>query len=71
MLNLFVPTAPFHYWGEDSSGPMNRLSRLIAGLMVIVSLAALTLTLCRVLAMLSSGELFAFPEGLSQIPSRT
>jgi hypothetical protein len=68
MLNLFVPTGPFQDWGEYPSDWM-RLSQLIAELMVIVSLAALTLTLCRALLMLSFGEL-AISEGFGPPPSQ-
>jgi hypothetical protein len=50
MLRLFVAPASFEDWGEDPS--RWSLSELLAELMVTVSLAALTLTLIRALAML-------------------
>ncbi len=70
MLSLFVPTAPFQDWGGPSSGsgPMGRLSQVFAGLIVIVSLAALTLTLARAIVMLSFGDVSALPQDLEQLP---
>lgn len=51
---LFVPTPSFEGFGEHPYNPMD-LSQLLAGLVVIVRLAALTLTLCHAL----SGLLFS------------
>jgi hypothetical protein len=62
MLHLFVPSPSFGDWGGYPSVWTN-LSQLLAELIVIASLAALTLTLCRALAMLTFGELLALPEG--------
>jgi hypothetical protein len=54
MLHLFVDPAPFEDWGEH---PYNgtTLSQLLAVLLVIVSVDALTLAVCRVLGMLLAG----------------
>ena len=62
MLHLFVPPTFFEDWGEYPSARTN-LSQLFAELIVLVSLAALTLTLCRALAMLTFGDLLALPDG--------
>jgi hypothetical protein len=62
MLHLFVPPTSFEEWGEYPSAWTN-LSQLFAELIVIVSLAALMLTLCRALAMLTFGDLLALPDG--------
>ncbi|HZP08555.1 hypothetical protein [Methyloceanibacter sp.] len=47
---------------------MGRLSQVFAGLIVIVSLAALTLTLARAIVMLSFGDVSALPQDLEQLP---
>jgi hypothetical protein len=65
-LHLFVPPTSFEDWSE----PSDWISQLFAGLMVIVSLAALILALCRALAMLIFGELLALPEGFGPPPSQ-
>jgi hypothetical protein len=54
MLHLFVAAAPFEDWGEH---PYNgtTLSQLLAVLLVIVSVGALTLAVCRALGMLLAG----------------
>ena len=54
MLHLFVAPAPFEDWGEH---PYNgtTLSQLLAVLLVIVSVGALTLAVCRALGMLLAG----------------
>jgi hypothetical protein len=54
MLHLFVAPAPFEDWGEH---PYNEttLSQLLALLLVIVSVGALTLAVCRVLRMALAG----------------
>jgi len=61
MFRLFVAPASFEDWGEDPSDWS--LSELLAELTVAVSLAALTLTLIRVLAMLLFGELLTDGSG--------
>ena len=69
---LFVPTPSFEGFGEYPHNPMDP-SQLLAGLMVIVSLAALTMTLCRALLMLVFGAPIEFLDGfgppLSLMPS--
>jgi hypothetical protein len=62
MLHLFVPPTSFGDWGEYPSD-WTSLSQAFAGLIVIVSLTALTLTLCRALAMLTFGDPLALPDG--------
>ena len=52
---LFVPTSSFEGFGEHPYDPSN-LSHLLAGLIVIVSVGALTLTLYRAVLMLFVGE---------------
>lgn len=64
MLHLFVPSTSFENWGEHPSD-WTSLSQMFAGLVVAVSLAALTLALCRALA-----TLFALPEGFGPPPSQ-
>jgi hypothetical protein len=63
MLHLFVPSTSFGNWGEYPPD-WTSLSQTLAGLVVAASLAALTLTLCRALAML-----FALPDGFGPPPS--
>ncbi len=46
---------------------MSRLSQVLAGAMVIVSLVALTITLCRAIAMLSFGDVSALPQDLERL----
>jgi hypothetical protein len=54
MLHLFVDPALFEDWGERPySG--TTLSQLLALLIVIVSVGALTLAVCRALVMLLAG----------------
>ena len=62
---LFVPTSPFEGFGEHPYDP-STLSHLLAGLIVIVSVGALTLTLYRVVLMLFVGEPLA--DFLNQLP---
>jgi hypothetical protein len=45
---LFVPSWSFEGYGEHPYDPSG-LSRLLAGFIMIVSIGALTLTLCRML----------------------
>jgi hypothetical protein len=54
MWHLFVDPVPFENWGEH---PYNgtTLNQLLAVLLVIVSVGALTLAVCRVLGMLLAG----------------
>jgi hypothetical protein len=54
MLHLFVPTTRFENWGEDPSDWS--LSELLAELTVAASLAALTLTIIRTLAIFLFSE---------------
>jgi hypothetical protein len=53
---IFAPPTSFDDWGEYFSD-WTRSSQTVAGIMVFVSLAALTLTLCRALTMLLSEPL--------------
>jgi hypothetical protein len=64
MLHLFVPPTSFENWGEYPPD-WTSLSQMFAGLVVAVSLAALTLALCRALA-----TLFTLPEGFGPPPSQ-
>ena len=66
-MHLFVPPTSFRDWSEY---PSDRISQLFAELVVIVSLAALILALCRALAMLIFGELLALPDGFGPPPSQ-
>jgi hypothetical protein len=61
MLHLFVAPAPFEAWDEY---PYNgtTLSQLLAVLIVIVSVGALTLTVCLALVMLLAGEPLELPD---------
>ena len=54
MLHLFVRT-PFEDWGEYPSG-WTSLSQMLAEITVALGVAALALTLCRALLVLSFGE---------------
>jgi hypothetical protein len=51
---LFVPSWSFEGYGEHPCDPSG-LSHLLAGVIMIVSIGALTLTLCRALLMLLAG----------------
>jgi hypothetical protein len=51
MFHLFVAPAPFEDWGEHPYTG-TALSQLLAALLVIVGVGALTLAVCRVLGML-------------------
>ena len=59
---LFVPSSSFEGFGEHPYDPTN-LSELLAHLMVMVSLLALTLTLCRAMLMLLVGAQIEFLDG--------
>ena len=52
---LFAPPSSFESYGEHPCDP-NNLSYLLAGLIVIVSVGALALILCRAVLMLLVGE---------------
>ena len=59
MLHLFVAPTPFEGWGEY---PYDGTTLLL----VIVSLGALTLTVCLALVMLLSGEPLELPDALAK-----
>jgi hypothetical protein len=66
-MHIFAPPTPFDDGGEyfsDWTSP----SQIVAGIMAIVSFAALTLTLCHALTILLS-EAFALPNGFGPPPS--
>ena len=54
LMLLFVPPSSFEGFGEYPYDPSD-LSHLLAGVIMIVSMGALTLTLCRALLMLLFG----------------
>ena len=69
---LFVPPSRFEDFDEYPYDP-NGLSHLLAGVIMIVSIGALTLTVCRALLMLLFGAPIEFVDGfgppLSVMPS--
>jgi len=66
---LFVPSWSFEGYGEHPCDPSS-LSHLLAGFIMIVSIGALTLTLCRALLMLLAGGPAELLGGFGSPPSQ-
>ena len=66
---VFVPPWSFEGYAEHPYDP-GGLSRLLAGFIMIVSIGALTLTLCRALLMLLAGAPVELLGGFGPPPSQ-
>ena len=69
LMLLFVPPLSFEGYGEHPYDPSG-LSHLLAGFIMIVSIGALTLTLCRAILMLLVGAPVELLGGFGPPPSQ-